>query len=535
MNEQILNMKPTVPYQSLNQIITRHAYERSDKIYGTCAETGRSLSFAQLDAVTSRMGHFFAARGFKIGDRVSVLSENCLSQMCFFHGIQRYGATVSLVNCDVNAKNVQQILHDVGPKLIVYHRETPPELLAVALATGAECLAFTDHPVAEGDNEFFNLIEQYPSSRDVEPLGTPNDIALINYTSGTTSRPKGVCYSHSCFFYIVDSAANGFDIHENDRVLECRAMTWISSQILSISPTLQVGASFVLARKFSSTNLFNWIRDYGITISIGVPTIITMLMERPHALTKAELPTLRYMTTSSAPITPETYKAFQTRYGITLVQAMGMSESGFIFVNDPSAPRLGPVGLELRNLRARFVDQNDNDTLPNVEGELMLDGPQIFNAYLLSNGEIQPRPPGGFRTGDLGHYDQDGYAWITGRKKDLIIRGGVNISPQEITSYLSEHPAVLEAATIGIPDNIYGEGIACFVVPKPGVELSVEEMTAHMAQRVSGFKMPQSITLLESIPKLDRGKVSKDGLLQIWNIQVKLTHPIERIQSGGQR
>ena len=162
-------MKPAVPYQSLNRIITRHARERGDKIYGTCAETGRTLSFAQLDAVTSRMGHFLAARGFKAGDRVSVLSENCLSQMSFFHGVQRYGATVSLVNCEVNAKNVEHILHDVEPRLVVYHRETPPELLAVARATGAECLAFTDHPVAEDDNEFFNLIEQYPSSRDVEP------------------------------------------------------------------------------------------------------------------------------------------------------------------------------------------------------------------------------------------------------------------------------------------------------------------------------------------------------------------------------
>jgi len=516
-------IKPAIAYQSLNQIITRHARERGDKIYGTCAETGRSLSFAQLDAVTSRMGHFLAARGFKAGDRVSVLSENCLSQMSFFHGVQRYGATVSLVNCEVNAKNVEHILHDVEPKLVVYHRETPPELLAVARATGAECLAFTDHPVAEDDNEFFNLIEQYPASRDIEPLGTPDDIALINYTSGTTSRPKGVCCSHACYFYVADSVADGFDIHESDRVLEYRAITWCSPQILSITPTLQVGASFVLARKFSGSNFFDWIRNYGITISAGVPTAITMLLERPHAVTKADLPSLRYMTTSTAPIAPETYEAFQKRYGITLVQACGMSESGFMFANKPSAPRRGPVGLEQRNIRARFVDENGNDTAPGVEGELMVDGPQIFNAYLVGRGEIQPRPPGGFRTGDLGHYDQDGYAWLTGRKKDLIIRGGVNIAPLEITSYLSEHPAVLEAATIGVPDKIYGEGIACFVVAKPGAALSVEEMTAHMAQRVSGFKMPQSISLLESIPKSDRGKVSKEALLQIWNTQVKST------------
>jgi acyl-CoA synthetase (AMP-forming)/AMP-acid ligase II len=179
------------------------------------------------------------------------------------------------------------------------------------------------------------------------------------------------------------------------------------------------------------------------------------------------------------------------------------------------------VGRPQRNVIARFVDEDGRDTPVGVEGELMVDGPQVFSGYLLGRGEIQQRPAGGFRTGDLGHYDQDGYAFLTGRKKDLVIRGGVNIAPLEITAILCEHPGVLDAATIGVPDRIYGEALACFVVAKPGQTLSVESIIDHLKPRLSEFKMPQSISFMTSIPKTDRAKVSKDGLLEHWRRHVQ--------------
>ncbi|MBI2959543.1 MAG: AMP-binding protein, partial [Betaproteobacteria bacterium] len=257
---------------------------------------------------------------------------------------------------------------------------------------------------------------------------------------------------------------------------------------------------------------------------------ITMLLERPHPVTKADLPTLRYMTTSSAPIAPETYDAFQKRYGITLVQACGMSEGGFMFANDPKAPRRGPVGKPLRNLVARFVDDDGNDVPVGADGELLVDGPQVFSAYLIARRQLQPRPAKGLLTGDLGHFDEDGYVFLTGRKKDLIIRGGVNIAPAEITAILCEHPGVLDAATIGVPDAIYGEAVACFVVPKSGQTLSVESVIGHLRPRLSDFKMPQSVHFMESIPKTDRGKVSKDLMLKYWKESIQ---PNERAKAGN--
>ena len=151
----------------------------------------------------------------------------------------------------------------------------------------------------------------------------------------------------------------------------------------------------------------------------------------------------------------------------------------------------------------------------------MVDGPQVFSGHLVERGVIQPRPAGGFRTGDLGHFDEDGYAFLTGRKKDLIIRGGVNIAPAEITTILCEHPGVLEAATIGVPDRIYGEAVACFVVPKPGQMVSLESIMEHLKPRLSEFKMPQSISVMKDLPKTDRAKVSKVQLLAYWKEHVQ--------------
>ncbi|MBI4290161.1 MAG: acyl--CoA ligase [Betaproteobacteria bacterium] len=523
-------MKNRIPYQSLDQLISRHNLERGGKAYVISAETGAQITYSQLDAVTNRIGRFLASRSIKANDRVSVLSDNCLSQVALFQGVQRYGATVTLVNCEVHAKNVEQIVYDLEPKIVLWHRDLAPELQAIAKSQGVENHSFGDLPEAGPENEFFSLIANLPATHCDASVGGPQDFALINYTSGTTSSPKGVCCTHECYFYDSDSVATGFDIGENDRLLEYRALTWASPQQFSMTSTLQVGASFVLAKKFSVSNFFDWIRRYRVTISAGVPTAITMLLERPHAVTKADLPTLRYMTTSSAPIAPETYDAFEKRYGITLVQACGMSEGGFMFANDPKAPRRGPVGKPLRNLIARFVDEEGNDVPIGIDGELLIDGPQVFSAYLVARGQIQPRPARGLLTGDLGHFDENGYVFLTGRKKDLIIRGGVNIAPAEITSILCEHPEVLDAATIGVPDSIYGEAVACFVVPKPGKTLTVESIIEHLKPRLSEFKMPQSVNFMKTIPKTDRGKVSKDLMLKYWKESIQLK---EKAKAGN--
>jgi acyl-coenzyme A synthetase/AMP-(fatty) acid ligase len=395
------------------------------------------------------------------------------------------------------------MLQDIAPRLVLWHPAIPAELRAVVETAGADSL---------GVDQLFAGLERYPTSPAFRVDAAPGDVAVIDYTSGTTAAPKGVCISRAAAFYMGRSLVERLGITEADRILECRALAWASPQCLSLGPTIQTGATLILASHFSRRRFFEWIRAQGVTIAAGVPTIVQMLLEQPVPVTAADLPSLRFLTSSAAALPAATERAFEERYGIPVVQGCGMTEAGFMGANPPGARRPGSIGPVVPYLEAQFVDGAGRACPPGVTGELVVGGRQMASAYLVEGGARVPIPSSGFRTGDLGHADRDGYLYLTGRAKDVIIRGGVNIAPMEITAVLLAHPAVAEAATVGVPDTVYGEAIVSFVVPRAGSALTAAELDAHCRARLSDFKQPQRITLLEALPRNDRGKVARDAL-----------------------
>jgi acyl-coenzyme A synthetase/AMP-(fatty) acid ligase len=190
--------------------------------------------------------------------------------------------------------------------------------------------------------------------------------------------------------------------------------------------------------------------------------------------------------------------------------------AGFMAMNPPGAPRLGSIGPPMPYLQARFVDETGTGCGPGEEGELIAGSTAMATAYLVEHGALVPIPCDTFHTGDLGHVDRDGYLYITGRTKDLIIRGGVNIAPLEVTSALLVHPAVAEAATIGVPDPVYGEAIVSFVVPRAGERPSLAELLAHCRTRLSAFKLPREIVVVDALPRNAHGKVPREALEALW-------------------
>jgi acyl-coenzyme A synthetase/AMP-(fatty) acid ligase len=497
-----------LPYRDLDSLIAGHARERGEAVYLESLDPPGRLTFAELDALTSRLACFLADRGLRANDRVSVLSDNCLELVVCLLGIQRYGATANPINVDVNAKNAGQMLHDAGPRLVFWQPGLPDELLALARGAGAEALPF---------DALIGALERLPATRGERRVGGPDAIGLLDYTSGTTATPRGVCISHAAWFYMARSLIERLGITGADRLLEYRALSWASSQCLSLGPSLQAGATLVVAPRFSRRQLFGWIRDQAVTIAAGVPTVFSMLLETPLPVTGDDLPSLRFMTSSAAPLSPDTQRAFEDRYRIPIVQGCGMTEAGFMAINPPGARRPGSIGPAVPYLDARLVDDAGATCPPGVEGELVVGGPAMASAYLTEGGRLVPIPPEGFRTGDLGHADADGYLYLTGRKKDLIIRGGVNVAPMEVTTVLLAHPGVAEAATIGVPDPVYGEAIASFVVARPGSALTPADLLAHCRTRLSEFKCPRHLRLVDAIPKNDRGKVARDALRGLWD------------------
>jgi acyl-coenzyme A synthetase/AMP-(fatty) acid ligase len=478
-------------------------------VYLECLEPRAQLTFAQLDRACHRVGHLLAAHGVRPGDRVAVLSDNCAELVVLFLGILRYGAVVTALNVEVSLRNLPQILHDVEPRLVFWNRAAPAELASI-VAAATEALSFGPH----GDDLFARL-ETFPVS---PPAGRHVDaeaIGVIDYTSGTTATPKGVCISHRAFWLMGDAMADRLGLGEADRMLDYRVLSWASPQVMSFGPTLLAGASYVLARRFSHRRFFQWIREHGITVSIGVPAVLNMLLDRPLDVDRGQLPSLKFITSSSAPLAVDRQREFERRYGIPVVQMCGMTEAGVMAGNPPAAPRAGSIGPPLKHLQAWFVDEAGSVCPPGQEGELCVRGPQLATAYLTGRGVLEGIPHDGFRTGDVGYRDADGYLYLTGRKKDLIIRGGVNIAPAEITATLLAHEAVADAATIGVRDPIYGEAVVSFVAFRPGSAPGEVELRQHCRTRLSDFKLPARIVVVEAIPRTERGKIARDRLLAL--------------------
>ena len=352
---------------------------------------------------------------------------------------------------------------------------------------------------------------------DIRSVAGPGDHGVIFYTSGTVAKPKGVIQSHAAAFFNYDATADYLGLAPGMRVLDCRSFTWLSAQNMALGAPLIAGATTVIARKFSSSRYFDWLKTYDINIGFVVPTMVNMLLAGPHAVRAGDLPKLKFLTCSSAPLFPDPWQTFEKTFGITLCQSGGSSEGGNTAAHRGTHRKLGTLGPPLKYQTIRIVDDLGAAVPQGELGEIIVGGGlQQAVGYLNPDGTIERLPADGHHTGDLGRIDDDGHLVIVGRKKDLIIRGGINIAPLEIDAVLHEIPGVAEAAAAGIPDPIYGEEVVGFVTLSPGATLSDEEIITHCRAKLPLFKAPKSILVLDEIPKNSRGKVDRKALVDLF-------------------
>jgi long-chain acyl-CoA synthetase/malonyl-CoA/methylmalonyl-CoA synthetase len=350
-----------------------------------------------------------------------------------------------------------------------------------------------------------------------------DDIACIFCTSGTTARPKIVVYDHCAYWLNGLSTLECLGLTADDRTLEYRSFGWNSAQVLSLMPFLEKGLTMHIARRFSHSRFFEWIARHGITFAAGVPTVLNMLLNKPLGYTAKDVPTLRLMTCSTAPLTREQWLQFEQMYGVKLLQMYGMSEAGWMCGNRHYSSKIGTVGLPALHQELEIVDAQGLPCPPNVEGEVTAGGPHCAIGYLNDDGSIEPIRGHRIKSGDLAIMDEDGFIRVSGRTKDLIIRGGVNIAPLEIDAVLLKHPGVLDAAAIGVPDPIYGEEVVCYVVPRPGASLTEAAVVAYCRASLPAPKVPKQVMIVTELPKSDRGKVLRDKLKDDWNGRMKLS------------
>lgn len=482
----------------------------------------RRLLYADLLAGVRRIGGRLQALGVTHGDRVLLVLPNIPEFGASYLGILAAGATVVPLNPQLKADEVRYVLEDAQPTAIICSHPVYPLLQAARQGLGRAVAALVpDAPadgVARGD-------VGAAGSPDVEgfapPPIQPSDVAACLYTSGTTGRPKGTLLTHGNLLANIESFRQILPLTEEDVFLTVLPLFHAFAATVMFLQPLSVGATIVLEPRFVPDIILQAIAQHRVTHFAGVPSMFAMLANLPRpvpsatggdSLGAADFSAWRLCISGGAPLPPAVLAAFEAKFGVPIYEGYGPTEcSPVLTVNPPLGVRkIGSVGPAIPQVELRVVDDLGNPLPAGEVGEIVARGPNVMQGYLNRPEETaEVLRDGWFHTGDLGRVDQDGYYYILDRKKDMIIVGGLNVYPREVEQVLGSHPAVAEAAVIGVPDAVRGEVPKALIVLRDAQTAGPQEILQWCRQRLANYKVPRTVEFVPQLPKTATGKIIK--------------------------
>jgi amino acid adenylation domain-containing protein len=499
---------------TIRELIDRMAETRPGAPFLINPETGEVLTFLDLKEQSEVLSCQLQRWELERGDKVAFLMDNSLFTAQLFLGVM-YGGLVSVpLNVRAGASQLSYMVEHCDAEVVFVDEEH------AALMT--EVMTQVRRPVrvipcdADGLGATCDTI---PTKTDAA-VPTPEDVALLMYTSGSTGHPKAAVHTHRT---ILAGGRNSVAAHEltaADRSLLVLPLYHINAECVTLIPTLLSGGSVVVPRRFSISHFWTWLDSYECTWSAIVPTIVSQLLDWHDPSADQRGPAfrrIRFLRSSSAPLAPSLHREFLAKFPLLLIQAMGSSEGGNIFSNPlpPGENKIGSPGLPW-GFEVKIVDRNGAELLNGEPGEMLIRGEALTSAYYKEPEATAAAfdVEGWLHTGDLSYRDADGYFFVVGRSKELIIKGGVNIAPRQIDDVLESHPAVLEAAAVGVPDRHLGEDVVAFVVLRAGVECDERELLSFCESHLGDFKTPTWIQFAEDLPKGPSGKVQRLRLVE---------------------
>lgn len=491
-------------------------------------ETQQEISYRDFQVRVSMVSRHLCNLGLSKGEKVAFLLENGLFAPQLLLGAMYGGFVPVPVNTVAGASQVAYVLNHSDATVVFVSEEHQAMLSSVIAHIERPLQIIVAHPDRGPD-------WPQPDTCDTPLPGVDgDDDGLLVYTSGSTGHSKGVLFSQQSLFQNGLNTGSVYQLSPQDRSLCILPLYHMNAIITTLFSTLLSGGSVVIPYQFSVAHFWEWVADYRCTWFALVPTIISHLVNwtSPYTEGKADqLRQIRFVRSSSAPLAPSLHHAFEEKFPLLVVEGMGMTEASTVFMNPPSREqrRIGSPGLPCHE--TKIVDVHGNTVPPGHAGEILLRGPSIMKGYY-KNPEATAEvlsSDGWLRTGDLGYRDVDGYFFIVGRAKEIVIKGGENIAPREIDEALMQHAAVLEAAAVGVPDVYLGEDLVAYVIVKPGTHCSEQELLTHCAQKLGEFKTPTRIYFVEDLPKGPSGKVQRLKLRERHTIAVTTHHiPISR-------
>jgi long-chain acyl-CoA synthetase len=463
---------------------------------------GRGMPYRELEERSARVAALLAARGVEPGDRVGVMLPNVAEFPVLYYGVLRAGAVVVPMNPLLKAREVEYYLGDSGARLLFAW-----QAVAAEAAKGAEAAGTGFVGVGPADLE--RLLDGQAPMTSVTDRAD-DDTAVILYTSGTTGRPKGAELTHANLARNAAVAATTlFHLQPEDVVMGCLPLFHSFGQTCGLNAAVTSGACLALLPRFDPGQALEVIQRERVTVFEGVPTMYVALLHHPGR-DAFDTGSLRVCVSGGAALPVEVLRGVEEAFGCIVLEGYGLSETSPVATfNHPDRQRkAGSIGTPISGVQVRVVDGLGNDAPAGEVGEIAIRGHNVMKGYWRQEQATrQAIPDGWFRTGDLARQDADGYLFIVDRKKDLIIRGGYNVYPREVEELLYEHPAVAEAAVIGIPHPTHGEEVGAAVVLKPGAQATPEELRAFCKDRIAAYKYPRHVWLEAALPKTATGKL----------------------------
>ena len=462
------------------------------------APDGDTLTYAEVAARARGLAGWLSEQGIEPGDSVAWAMPNGLPSALCLLGILRGGYLATAINLVAGRDIIAYVLDHSDARIVLVSAETE--------APVREALA-----QSESDARMVVVTDDLFSPRRAGAVPGADADALLMYTSGTTGRPKGVTLTHGALIAGGQYPATAHELTPQDRALCVLPLYHINGLCVTVMGPLVSGGSVVLPPKFSVKRFWSTIRAHECTWFSVVPTQISYLL---HDETPFEaIPSLRFGRSASAPLSPDVQSAFESRFGVPIVETMGLTETAAQILSNPLPPgtrKIGSPGVAIGN-EVKVADKSQREMPRGEEGEVLVRGANVMRCYRKNPDATAEAltADGWLRTGDLGRMDAEGYVTITGRLKELIIKGGENIAPREVDEALYTHADVIEAAAFACPCDRYGQRIEAGVMLAAGSSATGASLIALCIERIGKFKAPDRIHILPELPKGPSGKIQR--------------------------